>query len=92
MAAKQGLFDQLAKMPLGSAERVKAEGEWRKRTPFSGVSLNLSEEGGKLRLFDYNGNRIPAVGGTLIVPVDDRGASIWPRMARRARSRPSARR
>ena len=73
IAAKQALFDQLAKMPLGSADRVKAEGEWRKRTPFSGVSLNLSEEAGKFRLFDYNGNRIPAVGGKLIVPVDDRG-------------------
>ena len=71
--AKRDLHRKLAQLVPGSAERVAAEKEWNTRSPYSGVTLSLADAGGRFRLFDYNGNRIAAVDGRLVVPVDDRG-------------------
>ena len=73
LKVKHNLYRKLAQLLPGSAERVAAEKEWNTRSPYSGVTLSLADAGGRFRLFDYNGNRIPAVGGRLVVPIDDRG-------------------
>ena len=73
IVAKQDLHAKLATLAPGSAERSAAEKTWRTRSPFTGVTLSLPDRGGVFRLHDYNGNRISATNGKLVVPVDDRG-------------------
>jgi len=76
VAAKKSFATQVAAAVSGKtyvSESAAADALWKPRGPLVGVTLSLPDGGGRFRLHDSSGNRIPARSGKIVVPVDDRG-------------------
>jgi len=65
-----GKLDAMLRTDANAAALEKAFAE---RPPLRGATLQLDDAGGRFRLFDFYGNRVPARDGQLTIPLDVRG-------------------
>ncbi len=74
-AEKGKLAAALAALPArgADADRSRLEGEIKAFSILRGATLALADAGGRYALYDFYGNREPARGGKIVVPLDGRG-------------------
>ena len=70
---KRALRAKLAAMPADAAERKPLEASLLKAWPYTGCSMTLKADGTRFGLLDFYGNPLPAVEGTITVPLNQRG-------------------
>ena len=72
---KQALRQQLAALPADApaTQRATLETAIAKPETLSGATMTLSDPDGKMSLYDFYGNPVPAQQGKIVVPLDHRG-------------------
>ncbi len=75
MAHKAQLRKEIAALPADADPKRRAELEaaLRAEEPLSGGTMALKSGGGRLGLYDFYGNAVPAEHGEIVVPLDHRG-------------------
>ena len=72
-AHKQALRNQLAALPADSPRRADLEARLQAPETLSGARMVIAAAGDRYALYDFYGNPVPAQGGEIIVPLNDRG-------------------